>query len=160
MGESMQVAQELTISHDGRPFLIHFSRTWEVNSKGEKIRPLAMESGFWRSSGIAQVELVLAHPTGVAETWHGEMDMVQFLNNDIATETLVTARIIMNNGSQFKERESLLHTKTATPFTGGVRTYVMPQPDILGWVYDMETAETPLTSHSSFKLNKVGAHES
>lgn len=154
MPESLQVAQELTISHDGRPFLIHFSRTWEVNSKGEKIRPMAIETGFWRTHPVRSVELVLAHSTGIAETWHGEMDMIQFLNNDIA-QGFEQARIVMNNGSQFSDQESLIRTKTARPNSGGVRTYVMPQPDVLGWVYDMETPEIPLTSHASFKLHKA-----
>lgn len=156
MDDSLQVAQELTISHDGRPFLIHFSRTWEVDSKGEKIRPMAMESGFWRTHPQRQVELVLSHSTGVAETWHGEMDMIQFVDNDIA-QGFSQARIVLNNGSQFEHQASLIHTKTAKPISGGVRTYVLPQPDILGWVYDMETSQTPLTSHASFKLHKVGA---
>ena len=154
------VAQELTISHDGRPFLIHTSKTWEVDSNGEKIRPRALETGFWRMSGVAQVELVLAHSTGIAEVWHGDLH-VQYKNNDI-TQDFEMADVTLRNGSQRPESESIIQTKSAKVVTGGVRIYGMfkNKPDTIGWVYEMETGETPLTPHASFELSKVVAHES
>ena len=48
MDGDIQVGQELNISHDGRPFLIHWSRTWRLDADGQRVEPLAMESGFWR----------------------------------------------------------------------------------------------------------------
>ena len=38
--------QEITFSHDGRPFLSYWSRTWLLDDDGNPLRPLATESGY------------------------------------------------------------------------------------------------------------------
>src|ERR1700689_841226 len=46
--ESVNFGQELSFSHNGKPFLIYSSRTWLLEADGTIGRPLAMEVGFWR----------------------------------------------------------------------------------------------------------------
>jgi len=46
--ESANFGQEITFSHNGKPFLIYASRTWLIDSDGAIVRPLATETGYWR----------------------------------------------------------------------------------------------------------------
>src|SRR6476620_435377 len=69
--ESAHFGQEIEVSHDGRPFLECHSRTWLLNEAGGKVRPLAVETGFWRPVEGGEVEFLLAHPTGIVELYYG-----------------------------------------------------------------------------------------
>ncbi|MCU1587402.1 MAG: hypothetical protein JWN31_895, partial [Frankiales bacterium] len=40
--------QEISFSHDGRPFLAYISKTWLIDDDGKRSRPAASETGFWR----------------------------------------------------------------------------------------------------------------
>jgi hypothetical protein len=65
-------AQQLTIAHDGRPFLTHEARSWLLDDEGNVIRPAARESGFWRPQGEDGIELVLSHSSGIIELFYGD----------------------------------------------------------------------------------------
>ena len=71
--ESFQFGQEMTFSHNGKPFLSYTSRTWRLDAEGHLGQPLATETGFWRPQPDGQVELLLAHPTGIIEIYLGEV---------------------------------------------------------------------------------------
>ena len=43
--ESANFGQEISFSHNGKPFLIYTSRTWLIQEDGTIGRPLAMETG-------------------------------------------------------------------------------------------------------------------
>lgn len=66
--------QEVTFSHDGRPFLTYFSRSWIINEKNEITSTATSETGFWRVKPNNQLEVILAHSTGIAEGWVGVFD--------------------------------------------------------------------------------------
>jgi THAP4-like, heme-binding beta-barrel domain len=61
--------EEVNFGHVGKPFLTYSQRTWAL----EDGRPLHSEVGFWRATPASRVELVLAHPTGVAEVEEGTL---------------------------------------------------------------------------------------
>lgn len=71
-GTEFAFGQQLSIGHDGRPFLAYESRSWLVDSDGSVLRQAWRESGFWRpGSGPDDVELVLASNTGQALVFDG-----------------------------------------------------------------------------------------
>src|SRR5579875_1112510 len=130
--ESFQFGQEISFSHNGKPFLSYTSRTWLLDAEGRIGRPLATETGFWRPQPGNKVEVLLAHPTGITEIYLGE---VTGTRADLVTD--VVAR-----------------TETAKEVTAGRRLYGLIGTD-LGWAYDMAAMGQPLQSHVSAQLKKV-----
>ena len=132
--ESLQFGQEVSFSHNGKPYLIYVSRTWLLNADGTPGRPLAMETGFWRPQPGGKVEVLLAHPTGITEIYLGEVTGTKI---EMATD--VVAR-----------------TASAKEVTAGHRLYGLVGPD-LAYAYDMAAVGQPLQPHLSAQLKRAGA---
>src|SRR4051794_39562825 len=66
-------AQRIEFTQNGKPFLAYTSRSWEIDLDGVKLRPLSMETGFWRPQPDNELEVLLAQPTGFLESWTGEI---------------------------------------------------------------------------------------
>ncbi len=140
MEEDLQFGQEVTISTDGRPFLTHWSRSWLLDSDGNRLRPLGTETGFWRPRPDNQVELVMAHPTGYAEIYVGQVTVTE-----IVDATITGARVELRT-------DVVARTESAKEYTAGTRLYGLVHGDLL-WAYDMAAVGVPLTSHLSAKLS-------
>ena len=130
--ESANFGQEITFSHNGKPFLIYASRTWLIDSDGAIGRPLATETGYWRPQEDGGIEVVLAHPTGITEIYIGAVTGTKI--------ELVT--------------DAVVRTATAKEVTAGRRLYGLIGAD-LGWAYDMAAVGQPLQSHVSAQLKRV-----
>jgi hypothetical protein len=133
--EPFDFLQEVTFTHNGKPFLIYNSRSWrkETGQDGQvtKGQPLSMESGFWRPQPDSSVEVVLAHPTGITEIYLGDI-----------TGTRVEL-----------QTHSVILTPTAKPVKFGRRLYGLvdspgrPGEKDLAYAYDMEAVGQPLQPH-------------
>lgn len=137
MTEELRFGQEVVFAHDGRPFLSYTSRTWLLDDAGQQVRPMATETGFWRPAGDAEgggtaLEVLLVHPTGIAEIYVGKVDGPR-----VTLETDVVAR-----------------TVTSKEYSAATRMYGLVESDLL-WVMDMAAVGTPLTSHASARLKRV-----
>lgn len=131
--ESFQLGQEIEFGHNGKPFLTYQSRTWALDETGRPGQPLAMETGYWRPQpGGTEIEVLLAHPTGIVEIWVGEIAGAK-----IELRTDVVAR-----------------TKTAKEYSAGHRLYGLVEGDLL-WAFDMAAMGEPLQSHVSARLKRV-----
>jgi len=131
--ESANFGQEVEVSHDGRPFLSWLSRTWLLDDAGEKVRPLATEVGFWRPQPDGEVELLLAHPTGIVEMYYG---------------TAEPAKIELRT-------DSVVRSPRAKEYSAAHRLYGLVNSNLL-WVMDMAAVGQPLQSHVSAELKRVG----
>lgn len=137
MDGDLRFGQEVEFSHDGRGFLAYTSSTWLLDDEGNQVRPLARESGYWRPVGPSPdggtaLEVLLVHPTGILETYHGAVSGPRI---ELATD--VVAR-----------------TETAKEYNAARRMYGLVEGDLL-WVMDMAAVGQPLTSHASARLKRV-----
>ncbi len=131
--ESAQFGQEISFGHNGKPYLIYSSRTWLLDDEGRVGRPLAMETGFWRPQPDGQLEVLLAHPTGITEIYIGEVTGTKI---EMATDAVV-------------------RTSTAKEVTAGRRLYGLIGAD-LAYAYDMAAVGQPLQPHVSAQLKRAG----
>ncbi len=71
--EPFEYTEEVTIGHVGKPFLAYGQRT-----RGADGAPLHAESGYLRPAGEAGLELLVVHPSGIAEVLVGEVTETHF----------------------------------------------------------------------------------
>jgi hypothetical protein len=137
--EDFHYAQEIRISHDGRPFLAYESKAWLIEEDGTPIRPSAREVGWIRpvmsEEGIPtdEVEVLLSAPTGIMELHVGNVDGLKL--------ELVS--------------DAVVRTSTAKSVTAGHRLYGIVD-GVLLYAQEMAAVGYPLTSHLSARLIRVG----
>ena len=135
--DAFSYEQEVVFAHDGRPFLHYFSRTWITDDDGERLRPGALETGFLRPAGSTDdggtsVELLLAHPTGYAEVWYGEIN---------------GPRITLST-------DAVVRTVTAKEYTAGQRMYGLVEGDLM-YAVDMAAQGQEMQSHLWGRLERA-----
>lgn len=139
--DSFRFGQELAFTHNGKPFLAYTSRSWLLDDDGNRVRPLATETGFWRarqrvpgSDKPAEAEVLLTHPTGFVEIYLGEVD-----------------------GAKVELRTDMVgRTATAKDYSAGHRLYGLVEGDLM-WAYDMAAVGQPLQPHLSAQLRRADA---
>lgn len=131
--EEFRFGQEVEFGYTpGKTFLSYTSRSWLLDDAGERVRPLATETGFWRHPGDGALEVLLAHPTGYSEIWLGTVE-----GPKIELRTDVVAR-----------------TTTAKDYSAGHRLYGLVEGDLM-WAFDMAAVGETLQPHLSARLKRV-----
>jgi THAP4-like, heme-binding beta-barrel domain len=128
--EPFDFIQELTFTHNGKPFLIYASKSWLLEKDGTRGRPLGRESGYWRPQPDNHVEVLLAHPTGIVEIYLGNVSGTRV---EMATDAVA-------------------RTASAKPVTAGKRLYGLVDSQRegekdLAYAYDMAAMGQPLQAH-------------
>jgi hypothetical protein len=142
--EDFRFGQEVRFATDGRPFLAYHSRSWLLDDDGNRVRPLASESGYWRPRPDNAIELVLSHPTGYAEVWVGSQQVT----------SIVDARIL---GARATLRTDVVaRSESAKDYSAGERLYGLVDGALL-WTYDMAAMGQPMTNHLAARLLPVEA---
>lgn len=131
--EGFHYGQWIRFSHDGRPFLAYESRTWLIGLDGEVIRPAAREVGWWRCAGEDDLEVLLAHPTGIVEVYVGRC--VTTTQWELATD--VVAR-----------------TSSAKEVAANKRLYGIVEGALM-YAVDMAAVGQDLQPHLSARLERV-----
>jgi hypothetical protein len=126
--------QQVTIAHDGRPFLSHEARAWLLDEDGNVIRPAAREVGWWRPQADDSIELLLSHNTGIVEIYYGS-SLTQ-TSWELATD------IVMRTGS-------------ARDVNGAKRLYGLVNNGDLAYVEERAMMDQPLQPHTSAYLRRV-----
>lgn len=123
-------AQEVTFSHDGRPFLHYEARAWLLDADGAPLRPSARESGWWRLQPGGRVEALVTQPTGIAEILVG--------GADAGTVDLGSHAVAL--------------TPTAKEVNATRRRYTLTDADTLDFTHDLSAVGEPLQHHLSATL--------
>lgn len=135
--ESRNFGQEIEVSHDGRPFLQWRSQLWALGDQGERLEPLASEQGYWRAFEGGEVELLLAHPTGVVEMYFGTAGAGKI---ELRTDGVIRSPAATGYSVEYSAAHRLF---------GNVNSNLM-------WATDIAALGQPLTSHASAELKRVG----
>jgi len=130
--ESFRFGQEIVFGHAGKPVLTYVSRSWVLDDAGNVLRAGAGESGYWRVDAAGGLEIVLAHASGFAEIWIGN---------------LAFGRVEMST-------DLVARTASAKEVTAGHRLYGMVVGDVL-YAYDRAGVGQPLGPHLSARLTKA-----
>lgn len=131
--ESANFGQVIEVTHDRRPFLEWKSHTWLLDAEGNQTAPLATELGFWRPLPDGEVELVLAHPTGIVEMYYGKTSPAKV---ELSTD-------------------GVLRSPSAKEYTAATRLYGNVNGNLL-WAMDMSAMGETNASHVSAELKRVG----
>ncbi|MFD4998307.1 FABP family protein [Streptomyces buecherae] len=132
--EEFAYAQEVTFSHDGRPFLRYEARAWLLDAAGAPLRPSARESGWWRLQPDGRVEALITQPTGIAEILVGHAGA--------GTADLSTHEVAI--------------TPTAKEVTATRRRYTLSDEGILDFAHDLAAVGQSLQYHLSARLRREG----
>jgi hypothetical protein len=125
---------QLTIAHDGRPFLTHEARAWLLDEDGNVLRPAARESGFWRPQADDTIELMLAHNTGIIELFYGG----------------TTGQSSWELGT-----DAVVRSASAKDVTASSRLYGLVNNGDLGYVEERAMMGQELQPHTSALLRRV-----
>ena len=132
--ESYRFLQQVTFSHDGRPFLHYESRAWQLDGEGGNIvAPAFREVGWWRPQPNDMIEVLLAHSSGVSEMFFGQP-------RSKTTWEFST--------------DAVVRTPTAEDATAASRLYGVVD-GALAYVEERATSEHELQPRLSAKLDRV-----
>jgi hypothetical protein len=113
----------------GKPFLAYQQRTWALDDN----RPLHSETGYWRPKPDGRLEVILAHPTGLAEVEEGT----------VAGGTIELVATTIGRAATAKE------------VTGLSRRFELVEPDRLRYEVQLAAVGQPLQGHLSAELHRV-----
>jgi hypothetical protein len=134
LAEEFVYEQQVTFSHDGRPFLRYEARAWLLDAEDAPLRPSARESGWWRMQPDGRVEALITQPTGVAEILTGRAAGGAV---DLATHQVALA-------------------PTAKEVNATRRRYTVTDDGTLDFVHDLAAVGQPLQHHLAAQLRRVG----
>jgi hypothetical protein len=131
-GSEFRFGQQVTIVHDGRPFLAYESRSWLLADDGTVLRQAWRESGFWRPGPESDdVELVVASNTGQALVFVGAAASQRWELHTVAAE----------------------HAPSAKDVDGERRLYAV-RGDQLVYATELAPGGAPFAAHLNASLNR------
>jgi hypothetical protein len=131
--EPFRYREEVTFGHVGKPFLAYRQATVRLDTG----LPAHAEAGYLRGTGGNRVELVLAHPTGIAELAEGEVE---------ATEGGLALRLAS---------VAVTRTTSAKEVTRVDRTITV-EGDVLRYELSMAAVGQPHQHHLAAELQRTG----
>lgn len=126
--QAFTYGEEITFGHVGKPAFAYTQKTWNPDDKS----PRHSEAGYWRPVSPGKLEVVLAHPTGIAEIEEGTIE---------------------GNRIRLASR-SITLTSTAKQVTALTRT-LQVDGDVLTYELHMGAVGLPLTHHLTARLERV-----
>lgn len=129
-----QFGQQITVSHDGRPFLRYESVMWLLSPSGEVNGPGSRELGWFRPQPDGSIELLIAHAEGRIEVFYGQP-------RSVASWALST--------------DAVWRTPSGPPVIGATRLYGITIDGRLAYVEERAHEDVELAPHSSAALARI-----
>lgn len=129
--DSFGYTESVVFGHVGKPFLTYVQRTAHIDDG----RPLHAETGYVRLPRPGMIEIVIAHPTGVAEVLEGSIEPSH-------GRTTIDVR-----------STSIGLTSTAKNVTGTERRFVL-EGNVLRYDVRMAAVGHAMTHHLSAELRR------
>ncbi|GAA0446287.1 FABP family protein [Streptomyces sp. NPDC046215] len=130
--EGFAYEQEISVSHDGRPFLHYEANAWLIDEDGAPLRPSGRETGWIRVAPDGYLEALLSHPTGISEIYTGK----------------ITGAVIEMTTTE------VIRTPLAKEVTSGRRRYTL-DGGFLSYEHETAAVGQPLAQHLSARLGQV-----
>ena len=124
--------QQIDFAHNGGNYLHYLSQLFEVDDEGMAIRPLDMETGFWRPQPDNGLEVVMCKPAGYAEVWYGSITGSKI---ELATDAVV-------------------RTASAEDYSAGQRLYGNVAGELF-WTFDKAAYGHHLQTYMWGRLRRV-----
>ncbi|MEU4213909.1 FABP family protein [Actinoplanes sp. NPDC026623] len=136
--DDFDFAQEIRISHDGRPFLAYESRAWLLDADSKPVRMAGREVGWWRPVLVDdrpgdEMEATMMPPTGVMELYLGRVSGTRL---EMATDAVV-------------------RTPSAKEVAAGHRLFGIVDGALL-YAHEMSAMGHSLQPHLSARLLRIG----
>jgi len=136
--DDFDFAQEVRISHDGRPFLAYESRAWLLDADSKPVRMAGREVGWWRPVLVDdrpgdEMEATMMPPTGVMELYLGRVSGTRL---EMATDAVV-------------------RTPSAKEVAAGHRLFGIVDGALL-YAHEMSAMGHTLQPHLSARLLRIG----
>ncbi|MEU6055944.1 FABP family protein [Streptomyces xanthochromogenes] len=112
LAEDFAFEQEITFSHDGRPFLHYEAAAWLLDADGRRSRPSGRENGWWRVAPDGRVEALFTHPIGLTEICTGRATASEDLSIELSCDDIQrtpTAREVTASRRSYRLGEGVLH---------------------------------------------------
>ena len=137
--EDYNFAQEIRISHDGRPFLRFDSRSWLLDEESKPAGEWTAELGFWRPVLVDDrptddMEATMISPDGVAELYLGKV--------------IGTTRLEI-------EADAIAHTPSGRHVTASHRLFGIVDGALL-YAHELAIDDSGLHPHMSARLLRIG----
>lgn len=129
-----EFGQQITIAHDGRPFLRYESVSWLLDPSGAVTGPGARELGWLRPDGETGVELLLSHAEGRIEVFYG------------TAQTLTSWAL---------GTDAVWRTPSGEAVTAASRLYGITPDGRLAYVEERAYAQAQPTPHASAALDRL-----
>jgi hypothetical protein len=126
--EPFEYDETVVFSHIGKPFLAYAQRTFHATDA----RPLHAESGYLRLPRRGWVELVVSHPTGVAEVAEGTFE-----------------------GWRLRLRSRVVACTSSAKQVVAIERDLDVGDDRISYVLRMAAVGRPLTDHLTAELRRV-----
>ena len=147
--DAFEYSEEVTIGHVGKPFLAYSQRTRGADGSG-----LHAECGYWRPDGETGLEVLVAHPSGIAEILIGEVHL---------TASGLTATLRAGPPDPDPEGAAgrsgpagrVILTPTAKQVDSTVRRITV-DGDTLSYEVHMAAVGQPMTPHLTATLRRAG----
>ena len=136
--EDFDFAQEVRISHDGRPFLAYESRIWILDADSKPVRMAEREVGWWRPVLVNdrpgdEMEATLTTPSGAMELYIGRVSGTRL---EMVTDAVV-------------------RTPSALEVTAGHRLFGIVDGALL-YAHEQAVDDSGLRPHMSARLLRIG----